>query len=141
MMRWDAWPDLRDESRRSSGHPWTVALLIVLIATIVCLFLFVPRSGATAWDNGWEPDVNITLKIGEKDGFLTFVPFLVGEHFAWEYTGPEQIIKMEEMETLIHYATTTYRQSPNPNPVPEPASLLLMGSGLVGLWVLGRRRG
>ena len=142
MMRFDAWPDLRDRSRRPSSHPWIMALLITLIVSAIviisCLFVFISISGATTWDDGWEPDANVTLRIVEKNGFLIFTPFLVGEYYTWEYTGPEQIPKMIAEEKLIHYIQGS--QSPRSPPAPEPMSMLLMGSGLIGLWILGRRK-
>ena len=114
----------------------------------------------TAYVDFANPDVTEAIH-GETVGFAGFLHFFQGWNLIWddahtinfpgegEFTldlsdasfvsgfwfGPDGLCGDAYMDV---YATVTLDKAPNP--VPEPATMLLLGSGLIGLATFGRKK-
>lgn len=141
MMRLDMWPDFEGPRKPFFSRRGAIVLVAIVLA-ILAILIFALLGNAAVWDDGWEPDINIVIQVERDDsGAPTITPFLVSNRFRWELDqdrpAQAQIDRVVQEERLIYYALGS---QPSSNPVPEPVSMLLMGTGLIGLWVLGRKR-
>lgn len=77
---------------------------------------------------------------GLRSGFIESIFFPINEidyQLLWEYyVLCEPTITNSEGSMVIEYV---YEPAPVPEPVPEPATMLLLGSGLIGLAAFGRK--
>ena len=103
---------------------------IILIASILYLWTL-PVYGST-----WAPEVEWVV---EANMDAPWKLYQVSEHFKWErkFWKAVPFERIYAAERLVHYALEAQER---PVATPEPTSLLLLGSGLVGLAVARRKR-
>lgn len=87
-------------------------------------------TGKDVWFSGWETPSSVGNIVSSNFDFTN------QGNLPGLYIGDEDLIISW---TVICANDVVYERIPN-NPVPEPATMVLLGSGLLGIWIFKRKR-
>ena len=90
---------------------------------------------------GWEDDVSLALgwDFSLADGESATID-LVLSHTLPTIAAYLQHFDPDSLESIFFSSSLTVQDASSPAPVPEPATIVLLGTGLAGICAVGRRR-
>jgi hypothetical protein len=90
---------------------------------------------------GWEDDVSFALgwDFSLADGESATID-LVMSHTLPATAAYLQHFDPDSLESVFFSSSLTVQNASSPAPVPEPATIVLLGTGLAGIFTAGRRR-